>query len=66
MMNYLKLLQFPELEEFTVRDTLYYCWYVISFLIECKNGHPFAVTEVSIVIIMNYMTVLFNSLFKVW
>ena len=50
--------QFLKLGECTVRNILYcthtlLCvpyvrMYVCTYLAECKNGHPFAVTEVSI------------------
>ena len=61
MMNYSKLLQFPELDGFTARGiVLLLACACYSLLIECKNGHPFVVTEVSIIIIIimqlvNYM-----------
>ena len=48
MMNYMKMQQFLKLEEFTVRILCVALLLCCMCLTECKNGHPFAVTEVSI------------------
>ena len=53
MMSCMKLQPLQQLENFTVRNnkfvftdnTIIYC-----ALLECKNGHPYAVTEVSTIV----------------